>query len=177
MSEFDFLVKLGEVDAQEKEAKKEKTELRAKFFELATEKAAQEPLAERYAVVPAENEEQARERIARYYSGFRIDAIREVTGVGDWEAILVEDPELKPFSVEVEGKVYQRQIRSGSVLLDDERLKEEDLELYESITTQVTVVKPLDDLDQDTLAKLSDYIYTGKPSVALPAPKEVRENE
>lgn len=174
-SEFEFLTDLREEDAKEKKAKAEKAKLRTRFFDKATEQERQGSLGERYAVVPAQDEKQARERIARYYSGFTISAIRETDG--DWEAILVEDPALVPFSIEVDGYIFERQIRSGSVMLDDERLKEEDPELYESITRQVTVVKPLDDLDKETLAKLASYIYTGQPSVALPAPKEAKPED
>lgn len=176
LSEFDFLVDLGRYDAQEKEAKKEKAGLKERFFELATEKLAKEPLAERYASLPASSEEEACDRFAQYYAGYTLDAIRPVEGQeGQWEAILIEDPALKSFSVEVAGRVYSRQIRSGSPLLDDERLQEDDPELYEAVTELKRVVKPLESLDDDTLAKLSNYIYVGRPTVALPAPKKAKD--
>jgi hypothetical protein len=39
------------------------------------------------------------------------------------------------------------------------------------------VLRPLDSLDADTLAALSEYIYEGKPTVKLAAPRKAKAEE
>lgn len=157
---------------------------RGEFFERATEQCVDETLARKTIRLVADDQAMVEAHIEREYPGWVIIQTRETDPEdGDvsaaWEAIIEEDATLKPYKyVNPElGLVFERQIRQGSVMLDDERLKEEQPELYEKITEETRVVKDFDTLDEDTVAAVQPYVYRGKPTVALPAPRKAKEEE
>lgn len=79
-----------------------------------------------------------------------------------------------------DGFVYTRQISKGAPSLDDERLREEDPELWEEITyvpEPERTLKPLDDLTPEQLARLGDYLVAGRQTVKLGAPKKVKPED
>jgi hypothetical protein len=167
-----------------KDNEKAKDKDKARFWSLITAEASTSfPLDEAlFEVVGAGlTEQQARERAEKYNPRFAVDMIREVED--GWEAIMVERPEFVPYTfVNVEdGMVYQRQVVPGGQLLDDDRMREEDPDLYEEVTFELPwgdrIVRPLDALDPRTLADVQGYIYRGKPSVKLPAPRKATEEE
>lgn len=83
----------------------------------------------------------------------------------------------KPFEFvnESDGFLYSRQISQGAPSLDDEKLKREDPELWEEITyvpEPERILRPLEELDPDQIAKLGDYLVPGKKMNKLAAPKK-----
>lgn len=84
----------------------------------------------------------------------------------------------KPFEFvnESDGFLYSRQISQGAPSLDDEKLRKEDPELWEEIThvpEPERVLKPLEELDPDQIAKLGNYLVPGKKMNKLAAPKKI----
>jgi hypothetical protein len=180
VTDFDaILAKLDEGYEQWKTGEKQKNEYKDKFFQAITEEMAQSVLAEDLAVVAAHTEEDARARLARYYPRHVVEAVRPADE-GFYEAIIVENPAFLPHAVTFEGLVFERQIVSGALLLDDERLKEEDPELWEKVTyvpEPKRTLRPLDQLDAQLVAELQEYMYEGPPTVKLPAPKKIKEED
>jgi hypothetical protein len=223
---------LGEAYKTWKDGEKDKDEFRKQFFTAIDEQLAQEKSAEKYVTIVATDEEQARDRLAKKYPTWKVDEIRLQTCSGDtdgdgdcsrqcpdhcnrpktWEAILAELTVYAPYTFvnAADGKVYQRQVSAGSVYIDDERLREENPELWVKVTEipnrdlilllldeydaserdpkpevvldemwslEGRVLKSLDSLDADTLAALSEYIYEGKPTIKLAAPRKAKAEE
>lgn len=178
MSNIEKTVKeLSESYYAEKEAKTKKDALRSKFFEEITESLAADDLAEDLVVVEASDEKEATERIKANYPAYNIEAVREHPDLeGQWEGIIIENPEYKSFSVEVGGEIWQRQTTVGAPTVDAERLAEEDPDLFETVTfvpEPERQMKPLKDLDPVALARLQKYVVSGKVTLKLPAPKKV----
>jgi hypothetical protein len=96
-----------------------------------------------------------------------------------WDHLIREKPEFKSFRFvdPYLGLVFERQYRSGAIQLDDERLKEENPELFEKVTEEVRVPVDFDTLDEETLAEVQPYVFRGKPTVALAAPKKAKEED
>lgn len=79
-----------------------------------------------------------------------------------------------------DGFVYTRQISKAAPSLDDERLREEDPELWEEITyipEPERVLKPLEELSPEQLAKIGEYLVAGRVSVKLGAPKKAKPED
>lgn len=170
----DIVAKLSKSYHAEKEAKKEKEQRRADFFQTITDQFSEDDLAEDLAVVEADSEEEAYAQAEANYPTYNVIAAREHPDLeGRWEVIIQENPEYKSFSITVEGEIWQRQTSVGAPMVDDEKLAAEDPELYELVTEVPTkrVMKPLKDLDDVSLARLQKYVVPGKVSLKLPAPK------
>lgn len=164
-----------------KSGEKAKNKLRDEFFEAVNTTISEGSLAEKYASVHAPDEASARDRLKKQYPAWTVDEIR--SGKGDlWEAVLTEDPAFVSFTyVNKELKVvFQKQVSSGSIYIDDERLAEEDPELYDEVTyvpEPERQLKDLESLPPHVLAKLADYIYEGRPTVKLAAPRKAKDEE
>lgn len=165
-----------------KEHGQAKDQYRDEFFRLADEAIKRQGLALKLVDITAPSEEIAIERAKRHYPGWLIDTHRPHRIIeGQYEIVLIEDPSLKPHEHEYEGVKYARTIRRGSVMIDDEWLKEEDPELYEEVVYVLpwgaTVMRPVETLDKEAIGRLSKYIYNDKPKVALSAPRPIKEEE
>lgn len=176
---------LGAHYADWKFAEKEKNKFKDMFFAYATERsgASEEVLVTVYG--RGISEADAIERAEKYNPRFGVDVIRP--SKDGWEAIMVTRPEYTSF-LYVNGDanvsprmVYQRQVVDGPPLLDDERMAADDPDLYAEITFELPwgerVVRPLHSLDASTLMRVQGYIYKGKPTVKLPAPRPATEEE
>jgi hypothetical protein len=156
---------------------------RSEFFERATEECSDESTLARKTVEIWGPPSQHQEYIEREYPGWIIIEGKELEDSTNedehYDVIIQENPELKPFKfVHPElGMVFERQVRQGSVMLDNERLKYEDPELYKRVTEEVRVPVDFDTLDEDTVAAVQQYVFRGKPTVALPAPRKAKEEE
>lgn len=163
-----------------KDAERLKKESQQDFFELATvEVNKDESLARKTVYVYGELKE-AREHIAQYHPGWIVETYQHSDQVGDEIAfVLVEDPQYKPYKYVNRdlGLVFEREIRQGSVTLDDERLRKEDPELWQRVTQETRVLKDLDELDEEDTADLQRYVYRDKPRVALRQPRKATEEE
>jgi hypothetical protein len=164
-----------------KKSGKTKDALRAKFFEAATEEVANRGLQTRISHVYGPTEEEARSRSATYHPAWRVLEVEEAEG-GFWRFFLEELPEFKTYTYlnKDDGYVYSRIVSSGGVHLDDERLQAEDPELYEAVTFEPEVkreLKSIDELTDEQIAQVQEYIYEGEPTVKLAAPREAKPEE
>jgi len=76
--------------------------------------------------------------------------------------------------------VYQKQIVAGSIMFDDKRLKNDHPDIYNKVTfipEPERQLKPFEEIDDELLAILQDYIYEGKPIVKLAAPRKAKQEE
>jgi hypothetical protein len=76
--------------------------------------------------------------------------------------------------------VYQKQVVAGPVMFDDEKFKKDHPILYASVThipEPKIELKPLNELTEEQIAVLQDYIYEGKPVIKLAAPRKIKEDE
>jgi len=164
-----------------KSGEKAKNKLRDEFFEAVDSQITNGNLAEKYSSVDAPDELSARDRFKKQNPTWVITEIRK--GEGDvWEAALTENPEFVAFTYVNKdlGVVFQKQVSSGSVYIDDERLAEENPDLYEDVTfvpEPERRLKDLESLPPNLLAKLADYIYEGRPTVKLAAPRKAKDEE
>lgn len=206
-----LVLELGEVYFIRKEADDEQKRYRDEFFEAATEEASEGSLARLVVQVPQDvtSEDEARTYAEQYYPGYLANEVTHKEG-GGWSVSIEENPTLTTFeyAVEVDGGVKDakgkshpgyrivRTSRAGSVVLDDERLREKDPDLWEAITTIDNydliadmlyhanvdhedihplinsydfprVLKPIEDLDPKDVEKIKPYMHEGPRSVAL----------
>lgn len=170
--------KLGEAYRQWKDGEKEKEKLRKKFFDLARQENSKN-LAQKSITIDTQNEDEAREYIAREYPTWDVEKLEEKNN--GYRAIIRESPNYRDFvfSNDDDGYVYRYQVTEGATLVDDERLQSEQPDLWESISAEVVtrVLKPLDELTDDQLAKLQDYVYKGKPQVKLAPPRPIKDED
>lgn len=173
-----IVAELGAAYDTWKGGEKEKNELKDEFFKLATQEAGNGPLAEKVVEIKARDDVQAKQIAIQRYPAWIPDDIREHPDrEGYYEIIIRENPELMTFTFEHDGRVFQRQIVSGSPILDDERLQAEDPELWERITyvpEPERKLRDFDDLDPETLGALSEYLHESKPTIKFPAPKRAK---
>lgn len=180
----EVLDKLDESYKGWKGGEKNKNKYKDEFFRMAVEALKEETLAEKVVEVKTQYQNRAIEIVGQRYPEWEIVSPRDNVRPhpdkpGYYEVIIRENPYYKPFSIEHNGKIFQRQIVAGSALLDDERLQEENPELWEKVTfvpEPERQLKDLDELDPTTLAELQEYMYQGKPQVKFPAPKVVKED-
>jgi hypothetical protein len=79
-----------------------------------------------------------------------------------------------------DGMVYQKQVVSGPVMFDDERFEKDHPMLYHVVThvpEPKRELRPLEDLSDEQIAIIQDYIYEGKPVIKLAAPRKAKEDE
>ena len=173
---------LGHNYAHWKKYETAKNASKDEFFALADDRVTSERgLAVKTFTFTAHGAVGARLRAERHNPGWIIDILRETDEEGVWEASLVEDARYQAFSIDVDGFTYARQISRGSTMVDDEWIEEENPELFKEVTFELPwgerVMVPLENLRQEVLSRLRKYIYTGKPTVKLAAPKKVKEEE
>lgn len=180
----EILAELGPAYIGWKENEKKKDKLKKEFFETATEELQGETLAKKTVKLPGPTEDEATELCKKKYPGWIIDQVilSPDTDLEGWfRFTLSEDPALQPYTAEYEGVEFSRQIVSGSVFVDDERLKKEDPELWDEITFIPPPPPPkrrlrvIEELEPELQAKVQEYMYEGPPTVKFPAPKVVKE--
>lgn len=170
--------RLGLFHKQWKDSEKAKGDTRDEFFTAATESVSCD---ERLIEIEATSKEEAIAEIEKRHPLWRVDDVRCVVD-NRWEAIIIERPEFKKFTYfNPDTKmIYERQIAQGAPSLDDERLQEENPDLYARVTyvpEPKRQLRPLEDLADEDLAALQDYVFEGKPSVRLASPRKASEEE
>lgn len=128
---------LGEADVAQKVGKKDRDKLKDEFFALINEKLKAEDRARKVFKVSTSlvDRDAVDEYAALRNPGWLV--LDVALGEGDaWEVQLEEDPAFMPFVFvnPLDEKVYARSVRDGSLMLDDERLKEDDFDLYDEVT-------------------------------------------
>ena len=179
----DVCTDLGKADVRWKEGSKDREKFRDEFFTLALEEVESETLAQKTVSVEAgfEDADAAKAWLAKYYPTWRfVEWAEELDEDGNFVAILEEDPYYQSYSFTNprDGKVYKRKVTSGSPVLDDERLRERDPELWERIThvpEPQRQLRPETEIDADDLAAMQEYTYMSKPQIQLPAPTKAKK--
>jgi hypothetical protein len=145
---YDVATDLGEVYYLRLDAETEQKELRGEFFKASTLAAEAQGLAQKTVQIPeGMDSSQAEAYALRYNSGWRL--VERYTGDDEVTKLIIEeDPEFKQHSevilvedgvLDAKGKshpgyVVTKTVRSGSALIDDERMREEEPGLWEAIT-------------------------------------------
>lgn len=170
--------KLGVVYTEAKKWDAQKSEYRKKFFELIDK--TQETLAEKIVLITADSLSDAIAEAEKLNSGWvPLSATQVENG---FDVHLKEDPKYKPFTYvnPDDNMIYQKQVVAGPVMFDDEKFQKDYPELFETVTyipEPKRELRPLDELSDEQLAIIQDYIYEGKPIVKLAAPRKVKEDE
>lgn len=176
---------LGHYTAKKDRESKQK-KYQKEFFGLLTELVRVDPettLARKTVEVPEYYFEYPETYAETYYPEWNVmivDTTRDKDGKP--EAITVtleENPEYKAATWvnAAIGVLFAKQVRMGSPMLDDERLLDQDPWLYNDLMERTWQLKPLGELDSDTLSKLQTYVYRGKPTLALQSPREATQEE
>jgi hypothetical protein len=160
------------------EAEKEK--LRKRFFEQATTHTAEKVAARSVEVIEAVGEEEALRIAQRRYNRHRVLDVED-NDDGTWSVIYEENPTYKDFKYvnPDDGQVYQRVIAENAPYLDDQAIQDENPELWDQITRQVTrrELIPLEDLSPEDLAAIQPYISVPTPQARFPAPRKAKPEE
>lgn len=202
-----------------KDGEKTKNTLKVEFFDAITDYLqAEGGQADQLVSVHATTAEEAVEFAEKHYPAWIAVDQRKGDGEDHWEVILEERPEYQAFTIEHDGRVWGRQVAEGATMLDDERLQEEDPELWKAVTAYPhqsllediayeagmspkdhefemegftgfdgyiewqckrhgleRSIKPLDEIDENLVPRLKEYMYPGPPTIKLPSPKKVKE--
>lgn len=118
-----------------KGGEKSKNKLKEEFFEAITTKLANEELGEDIVLVEeAESEKDGQEWVEKRHPFHEVTDARKNPDGSGFEYIIRERPEFMTFYVDYDGYTYGRQVASGSLLLDDEALKDDNEELWFEVT-------------------------------------------
>jgi hypothetical protein len=169
---------LGLAYSRAKEWDKTKNQYRAEFFKIATED--HTTLAEKVVAVDANTLVNAIGEAEKLYPTWTVLSATQTDN--GFDVHIKENPEYTPFTFinPNDGMVYQKQIVSGPVMFDDELFKADHPMLYQIVThvpEPKRELRPLEDLSDEQIAILQDYIYEGKPIVKLAAPRKAKEDE
>ena len=173
--------KLGSSYREWKKSEKDKESYRKDFFDAVTK--TEPDLEQKYLKVNALTPQGVEEFVAKKYPRWRVADLRPDSEEDhSWEVIIEERPEFKTYSYvnKDDGFVYTKQVSSGSIFVDDERLADENPSLYEQVTVipePQRQLRPLEELEPELLAKLAEYMYEGPPKVSLAAPRKAKPEE
>jgi hypothetical protein len=182
--------KLGSAHATSKKAEKELKESRSEFFVAIDDEIVEnETLARQTIELPSdipfpvnEDDQGVINYVKQFHPGWRLADV----GSKENTYIIEEDPSFKKFVYvnRKDGQVYRRNVSQAGPSLDDERLKEENPELWKRITEskviprQVTrVLKDLETVSNKDLAEMQEYFVPGPMTVKLDAPRKAKPDE
>lgn len=210
-----------------KSSDKKMKQLQREFFDAATEMLSQQSLARKTVEVP---EGANAEWLEQHYPGWKVvSSLRPGKEPDIWEAVLEEDPAKLAFTYvnPDDHMVYARTTAQGTPMLDDERLRDEDPELWEQISDYPEpwfglvrdamkeaftaganidhglnrvdslyeinsrglvanflrdrgierVLKPIDELTDEQLQALQDYLVPAPVTVRLVPPRKAKQEE
>jgi hypothetical protein len=169
---------LGQNYREAKAADKKKDASREEFFELINERENDEPT--ETIGVTAASEAEARAQALKYFPAHEVLMVRDNEDGTFLLEIRIADL-YRPFTFvnPEDGMVYARQQRAGSLHLDEERLREENPDLYERVTyvPDERVLRDLDEIDDEDTAVLGEYLYSDKPTMRLAPPRKAKPEE
>lgn len=173
--------KLGSAHATSKKAEKELKESRSEFFVAVDDEIVEnETLARQTISVPEGLDAEA--YVKQFHPGWRVVD----SGSKAHTYIIEEDPAFKKFVYvnHEDGNVYRRNVSQAGPSLDDDRLKEENPELWKRITEvkvvprqRVRVLKDLETVSNKDLAEMQEYFVPGPMTVKLDAPRKAKPDE
>ena len=179
MNELEEITKeLGLAYSRAKEWDKMKTDYRKQFFEAAVN--THTTLAEKIVNINAKSLAEAITEAERLYPTWTPLSANETDN--GFDVRIKENPEYIPFTFvnHEDGMVYQKQVAAGPVMFDDERFEKDHPTLYHVVThvpEPKRQLRSLDDLSDEQIAIIQDYIYEGKPTIKLAAPRKAKEDE
>lgn len=166
---------------RKKEAATALEKARDEFFAYATEQVDDPDLLARKTVQTTNGLLAGLVQVAKDYPEWRVltSEQEDADDPHTWNHLLEENPKFKSYVYADPdlGLVFERQFRSGKIVLDDERLKKENPELYDEVMEMVPQPKDFDKLDDETLADVQQYVYREKPTVALASPRKAKEED
>lgn len=129
-----------------KGGEKTKNKLKTEFFDSITEYLKKSGVqAEDLIYVIASSPDEAIEIAEKQNPGWVVDDWRDhPTEPRAYEIIIRENPEFQPFTIEYDGQIWGRQVAEGSTMLDDERLKADNPDLWIEVSSY-----PYQDLLED----------------------------
>lgn len=174
---------LGSAHQSSKELEQELKNCRSKFFEAVNEQIlSSETLARQTITVPEDMEPEA--YIKHFHPGWRmVDPGSKEHMRTQTPYIIEEDPSFKKFVYvnHDDGNVYRRNVSQAGPSLDNERLEEEDPELWKRISMskvqRVRVLKDMEEISNKDLAAMQEYFVPGPMTVKLDAPRKAKPDE
>lgn len=155
-----------------KEWEKKLRHERAEFFRAIEERASEYGLLDQKEIVIIASDEDALLEICdKKHPEYDVHIYDEHVP-GEWRVILRRNPKYVDYTVETDNVKVRRQIVEGDIMLDDERLQNEDPALWKTITRPIRELVDMDELSEDIREELREYLYQGKPRVKLLPPKE-----
>lgn len=172
--------RLGKVYKAWKNSEKMKDEVKKEFFAAVTEELKDSVPAQAVEEIEAASEEEVLRIAQRRFVRHTVISHEQVQP-GTWKIVLEEDPTLRPYTYvnKEDGMVYQRIVSEGSPVLDDEAIQDENPELWQRITKEVTSREliPLEEMSEEDVSLLQPYISMPKPQVRLGAPRAAKSEE
>jgi len=169
---------LGIAHKESKKWDKTKSEYRTKFFDAI--KGQEKTLAEKIVSVKASGLAEAITEAEKLYPAWTPLSANE--NGDNFDVRIKENAEYIPFTYvnQDDGMLYQKQVVAGAVMFDDERFKKDHPMLYHVVTyvpEPKRELKPLEDLSDEQIALVQDYVYEGKPVIKLAAPRKAKPEE
>jgi hypothetical protein len=166
---------LGIAYAADKLAEKDLKNEKAAFYKLLDEEVASEKLAHKKVDVPHSVDPD--EWLEKWHPGWRFADDEKKIG----KVVIEEHPSFKKrtYVNREDGVVYGRTVKEANPSLDDERLREQDPELWERIshTEEVRVLNDLETISKADFAKMKKYFVPGKLTVSLMTPRKAKPDE
>jgi len=166
---------LGIAYTVSKEAETELKGEKAEFYRLLDEEIAATKLAHKKVDVPHSVDPD--EWLVKFHPGWRFADEEKKVG----KVVIEEDPSLKKrtYLNREDGVVYGRTIKQANPALDDEWLREENPELWERITHEVTSreLNDVDSITEEDFAEMKKYFVPGKITVSLLTPRKAKPDE
>lgn len=180
MSLEEITSKLGKWHAKWKEAERAKNLEKERFFNEVTQRLQDELAAQSVEKISAKDEEEALRIAQRRFHRYKVIDVRE-NKQGDWDVVLEENPEYKPFVYvnKEDGQVYQRVVAEGAPFLDDDSIRDENPDLWDRITEEKVTreLRPLEELDPEDIAAIQPYLTAPRPQVRFPNPRRAKPEE
>lgn len=168
---------LGTYHSDKARAERQLQKARTQFFDTINQALGERRLATRLIDLPSVDPDRVEGWVKLHYPGWRIQSIRP----DEKQLAIEEDPAFKPFTFvnPVDGKVYSRQISQGGPSVDDERLRQENPELYMRVTRLPTEreLRPVSEMKPDDFAALEPYLIPDKLTPKLAAPRKAKPEE
>lgn len=170
----------GKAHAEENDAKKRKDKYRLLFFDLI--EIPEDQLSRQTIYAECDNPEAY---VASLYPKWRIISKKLVDEEipDEWRLVIQEDPAKRNFVFvnPLDNKVYTRTVAESAPQVDLDRLKEDDPDLYESMTFQPDPpprqLKPLNSLDDDEKETVKRYLLPVKLQNRMEKPRDPKPEE
>lgn len=175
----DITTKLGNAYEKWKQYEKDEKKLKEDFFHAAVQQYDDPILREEW--VDATSEQEALKVAKKKFPEYFVTGFKKGEGGTQYLLSLEENLNFRPFIYvnHSDKMVYKKTIQTGSALLDDKAIKDEDPELWMKITREPVKREliPLDELPDDIIVRMQKYVYRSSPIVKLDKPRKATDEE